>query len=106
MILHIKKGLILKGSRIVIPEKLRKKVLNIAHETHQGITKTKMLLRTKVWWPNIEQDVENLIKSCVPCLSVSNMEKPEPLKSTKMPGIWEQVHIDLYGPMPSGEYIL
>ena len=52
--LTYKAGLILKKSQIVIPETLRLQILNLAHEGHQGITKTKILLREKVWWPLME----------------------------------------------------
>ena len=40
--------LVLRGSRIVIPEKLRQHVMDIAHEGYQGMMKTKERLRTKV----------------------------------------------------------
>ena len=42
-------NLVLRGTRIVIPTILRKKLLQLAHEGHQGIVKTKNRLRTKVW---------------------------------------------------------
>ena len=41
-------NLILRGSRIVIPTTLQQKAVEIAHEGHQGIVKTKKLLREKV----------------------------------------------------------
>ncbi|UYV80953.1 K02A2.6-like, partial [Cordylochernes scorpioides] len=41
--LSIFDNLILKGSRILLPSKLIKRVLRIAHETHQGMTRTKQL---------------------------------------------------------------
>ena len=40
--------LILKGTRIVIPKELRQRALALAHEGHQGIVKTKQLLREKL----------------------------------------------------------
>jgi len=40
--------LVLRGTRIVIPQSLRKQVLHLAHEGHQGIVKVKSRLRTKV----------------------------------------------------------
>ena len=40
---------VLRGTRIVVPRKLRRRVLNLAHEGHQGIVKTKECLRSKVW---------------------------------------------------------
>ena len=40
--------LVMRGDRIVIPNTLRKRVLEAAHEVHQGIVKTKSRLRRKV----------------------------------------------------------
>ena len=39
--LSVINGLLLRGERLVMPEKLQKKVVDAAHEGHQGITKTK-----------------------------------------------------------------
>lgn len=44
------------GPRIVVPLVLRKRVVNLAHEGHQGILKTEETLITKVWWPKIDRD--------------------------------------------------
>ena len=41
-------GVILRGSRILIPSSLRGKVLELAHGGHQGIVKCKQRLRSKV----------------------------------------------------------
>lgn len=43
-------GLIMRGDRLILPETLHMRALKIAHEGHQGITKTKGLLRTKIWY--------------------------------------------------------
>ena len=40
-------GLVLRGDRVVVPNTLRDKIVNIAHEGHLGITKTKNLLRSR-----------------------------------------------------------
>ena len=45
---------ILWGTRIVIPQALRKGVVSLAHEGHQGVVKTKERHRTKVWWPAMD----------------------------------------------------
>lgn len=52
-----------KRTRLVIPEASRAALLNFAHESHQGVIKTKSLLREKVWWPNINLQTEDLMKS-------------------------------------------
>ena len=41
--------LILRGTRIVIPSKLRPRVLSLAHEGHPGIVSMKQRLRFEVW---------------------------------------------------------
>ena len=100
--LAYKSGLVLRGDRIIIPQKLRKMVLELAHESHMGITKTKALMRTKVWWPNITKDIDVLIKQCSLCLSVQPPDKGEPLRMTKMPSVWSSLHADICGPLPDG----
>lgn len=51
-------GILLRGTRIVIPCKLREQVLDSAHEGHPGITAMKKRLRTKVWWPKMDNEAE------------------------------------------------
>ena len=43
--------IILRNSRIVVPTAIRNKAIQLAHECHQGLVKTKHLLREKVWFP-------------------------------------------------------
>ena len=42
-------GLVLRGERIVVPQTLREAMVKIAHEGHQGIVRTKQLLRAHVY---------------------------------------------------------
>ena len=60
-------GILLRNSQIVFPKSLRRRVLSIAHEGHQGIVKTKMLVRSKVWWPGIDKQAKQMVKDCLPC---------------------------------------
>ena len=55
---------ILRGTRIVIPQALRKRVVSLAHEGHQEVVKTKERLRTKVWWPAVDRDAERKCAEC------------------------------------------
>ena len=100
-------GIVLRGNRLVMPRKLRNQTLNIAHGQHQGIVKTKILLRTKVWWPGIDRQIETLISSCVQCQAANDSKNVEPLKMTTMPSKpWQVIHGDFCGPFPSGDYLL
>ena len=100
-------SLLLRGSRIVIPASLQSTTLQLAHEGHQGIVRTKQLLREKVWWPGIDKDVEHLILSCISCQAQSSQSCPQLLTMTEMPSRpWTVLHADLCGPFPSGESLL
>ena len=100
--LCLKAGIVLRNERILIPHKLRHRILSLGHEAHLGVKKTKALLRTKVWWPGIGADVENFTKTCTPCISTQPLNRPEPLKMTVMPPLWSTLHADLCGPFPDG----
>ena len=76
---------ILWGTRIVIPQALRKGVVSLAHEGHQGVVKTKERLRTKVWWPAMDRDAEKRCAECYGCQLVNKNGPPPPLKSTHYP---------------------
>ena len=49
-----KAGDLLKGSRIVIPKALQDRATQLGHVGHQGIEKTKALLREKIWYPGMD----------------------------------------------------
>ena len=57
--------LVIRGMRIVVPSSLRDRVLELAHEGHQGIVKTKDRLRSKVWWPSMNAMVERHCKNAL-----------------------------------------
>ena len=56
-------GLILKGARIFVPSTLQDRVIELAHEGHQGIVRTKQLLKSKVWFPKMDSAVEKPLTS-------------------------------------------
>ena len=99
--------IILRGNRIVIPNNLRKTLLDIIHSSCLGIVKTKSALRTKVYWPKMDDDVEQLIKTCTRCQIISKPIKQTPVTMTDLPnGPWEAIAADLYGDLPTGEKML
>lgn len=99
--------ILLRGNRIVIPEKLRERVLELAHEGHPGMTVMKRRLRTKVWWPKIDQQAELIVKKCFGCTLVSAPDPPEPMKRKQLPTEpWQHVAMDFLGPLPSGHNLL
>ena len=80
-----KSWLILRNSLIVVPNSLQEKVLALAHEGHQGIDKTKRLLRDRVFFAGLDLAVERLVRDCGKCQLVSDGNYPEPIRSTEFP---------------------
>ena len=93
----------------VQPQTLQRQAIELAHTGHQGIVKTKRLLREKVWFSSIDRMVQERIKNCIPCQAATQatIPKQEPLNMTALPKApWNEVAIDFVGPFPSGEVLL
>jgi hypothetical protein len=60
-------GETLDGAKLVVPETLTQPVIQMHHDKvfagHQGIKKTRYLLKLHYFWPNINRDVEKLVRS-------------------------------------------
>ena len=99
-------GIVLRGVRICIPKLLQNSVINQAHQGHMGITKTKALLRTRVWFPELDKAVEDFIKNCLPCQAALPSKQREPLIMSELPDYpWQQLSLDFFS-LPSGEELL
>ncbi|XP_055700122.1 uncharacterized protein K02A2.6-like [Phlebotomus papatasi] len=98
---------LVRGVKLVVPVKLRSRMLMLAHEGHPGESVMKRRLRDKVWWPGMDKDVLNIVKTCAGCRVVALPSKPEPMQRRPIPsGPWVDVALDFLGPLPSGEYLL
>ena len=62
--LSVANGLVLRQTRVVIPPSLQQKSVDLAHDTHQGIVKTKSFIREKIWFPAIDRIVEDKVENC------------------------------------------
>ncbi|KAL7724915.1 hypothetical protein ACLKA6_020051 [Drosophila palustris] len=86
-------------SRVIMPHKLRKKILNLLHDGHWGIVRMKQLARQHVWWPGIDEDIAQMAKGC----SICKVANPAPVKEflswPKPTSAWERIHIDFAGPI-------
>ena len=88
-------GLLMYGSRIVIPSALRQDTLEKLHEGHQGITKCRRLAIQSVWWPGVSKNIKELIENCKICCQTTR-KHPEPLAPSVMPERpWQKIAADL-----------
>ena len=46
------------GSRVIIPQVFRRKMLKELHWEHPGICAMKAIARTCIWWPKMDEEIE------------------------------------------------
>ena len=83
--LTLDNDLIVYGCRLLIPAALRKGVLAQLHKAHQGIVQTKERARLSIYWPGINNDIENMIAACVVCQDHLPSQCKEPMVAKPRP---------------------
>lgn len=95
--LSVANGLLLRDNRLVIPQSLRPEILRQIHEGHLGIEKCKRRARCSVYWPGINQDIENMAGKCETCKKYQSKQAREPMMIPDLPTApWEKVGTDLF----------
>ena len=95
--LSILDGLVLKGVRIVIPEQCKAEVLEKLHEGHFSIERTKLRARDTVYWPEINRDIEALIKTCEICQEHGRRNNKDLVLAREIPfAPWTLVEMDIF----------
>lgn len=98
---------LLWGNRVVIPQKLRKRVLDDLHRDHSGMVRMKAMARSYFWWPGLDKEVEDTVQACLACQSVRNAPTPAPLHPWLWPPKpWQRVHLDFAGPFLGKTFLL
>ena len=102
----VEAGSVLRGMRVVIPEKHRAQVLGELHAGHPGMVKMKGIALSRVWWPGIDQDIETMVHNCSACQETRNQPPPSPLHSWPWPSTpWERIHVDFAGPFMGSMFL-
>jgi hypothetical protein len=105
--LRIQEGLLLREGRIVPPEGLRGRILRIAHLGHAGMSTMKRTIRSELWWPGLDADVEKEVKDCEGCARAARNNPPEPITRSRMPKEpWEYLAMDFHSPASLGIKLL
>ena len=70
--------LIIYGCRLLIPSGMRREILEQLHAAHQGTVSTKQQAGLTVYWPGLNNDIENIVSSCSHCQDhlPSNAKEP------------------------------
>ena len=92
-------------SVLMVPQHLIPDILHEAHghflAGHFGISKTKERLLQSYYWPNMESDIAEHLRSCNKC-QTAKPEKTAPELLSPLPQCTEpnqRVHADLFGPL-------
>ena len=92
-------GVVMIGTRIVLPKILRKKALAQAHSGHVGSEKMKNQLRAIFFWAGMTVEIEEFVKQCDACVRFSRENKRAPLTavadSSNAP--WDVISVDFTG---------
>ena len=70
--LTVESGILMKNSKVLIPETLKQKYLMQIHQGHQGIEACRTRAREFVFWISINNDLKELVEKCDICQSQQN----------------------------------
>ena len=95
--LCILNGLVLKGVRIVNPEQCKAEVLEKLHGENFGIEQTKLRARDTVYWPEINKDIEALIRTCEICQEHGQRNNKDLVLAREIPfAPWTLIEMDVF----------
>lgn len=92
-------GCVLWASRVIVPPPGRQLVLNELHETHPGVNRMKSLARGYIWWPGMDAEIAEVVKTCPVCQESRPSPAAAPLHPWEWPTQpWSRIHLDYAGP--------
>ena len=82
--------------QFVLPKLFRKQALEACHDEigHLGIERTTSLLKDRFYWPKMENDIEEYVKTCPGCLKFKAIPERAELNIIDVTRPLELVHID------------
>ena len=68
---------------------------------------TELWLFTKLWWPGLDKDIEQMIKHCATCQAdAENMRRAAGLLWLIPGRAWQRVHVDFAGPVKGKMFLV
>ena len=86
----------MKGRNIIIPEILKMQAQDQLHINHMGIEKTKFLACESIYWANINDDIENLMKNCTTCLTFKHTQPKEKIHHDIQVRPWDVIGSEMF----------
>ena len=95
--LSLQNGLVFKGERLVIPTRIREDMKARVHASHIGIQGCLRRAREALYWPGMNNDIQEYIARCDVCNNHPLAQAKEPLichSITVRP--WEKIAVDFF----------
>lgn len=87
---------VFRGNCIVMLESFWKNIIVFVYEGYQGMICIKVCFREKVWWFNMDKQVENFVKFCYFCQLVGFRSKIEFIRLIILfEVLWGDIVVDL-----------
>lgn len=98
--------MLIYADRVVILRVLQKRVLKEFHMGHPGTSRMKSLMRSYVYWPRMDQNIQDMIKQYTGCQLAAKAPpiRTQPWPKTDVP--WTRIHIDYAGPLKRYYYLV
>ena len=96
--LSVQSGLIIHGNdKIVVPVKMREKILHLLHKSHAGFERMSRMGHQFYHWPKFGRDMKNLIDNCKECQHFRPSQGREPNKRDyNIRAPMEMLYIDIF----------
>ena len=71
------------------------------HSGHRGFFSTRALLTQRFWWPEMERDINQFVRTCDSCQERQQQLVRIPPMVTHTPRIFEVLHVDIMHMTPA-----
>ena len=80
--MSLEHGLLVHHDKILVPQNARLDILAILHSSHRGTEAMIKDARKYYFWPNMNIEIADKVKSCIHCLENSPANQQQPLQQT------------------------
>ena len=90
-------GVVMCNDRVIVPESLRKDVLDILHSAHQGVSSMESRAQCLLYWPGMHSDIASRRNNCSHCCRNAPSNASLPPKLADIPSTpFESVFADYF----------
>ena len=95
--ISVEDGVLFNGTKMIIPNGMRKEYLERVHQGHLGISKSQLRAKESLYWPQMCNDIEGHVKDCKYCLQNANLPAKDKMIAHEIPtNPWQTLSSDLF----------